>query len=257
MKFILFVLLLAVPAVAQTPAAVERELLRHLDTMSKNGTYGGAYDDAKLSAASDAFKSALLKAAKRKDTLSYPFAKLGKEIFVSTSKDGKLRVYSWDLQSGGTMHDYDMVVQYTKRNGKMGVWSTNEDEETGGGAFVHDIFQVASANSPIYLFVSTFIGSTSLNGQTIKAVRINGEKLDMEPKLIRTAEGLTNSISFGYDFFSVVDRRERPVKLFKFNEAKKEFSFPVVIEDEETPQGRVTNKMITYRFNGKNFVKVS
>ena len=72
----------------------------------------------------------------------------------------------------------------------------------------------------------------------------------------RTPSGLTNDISFAYDFFSVVDRPERPIKLFTFNETRKEFKFPIVIEDEEAPQGRVTDKFITYRFDGTYFVKV-
>ena len=54
-----------------------------------------------------------------------------------------------------------------------------------------------------------------------------------------------------------IDREERPVKLFTFNETRKEFKFPIVIEDEETPQGRVTNKFITYRFNGTHFVRLN
>ena len=44
-------------------------------------------------------------------------------------------------------------------------------------------------------------------------------------------------------------------RLFKFDEAKRSFTFPIVIEDEKTPRGRITNKLITYRFNGSYFVK--
>jgi hypothetical protein len=105
--------------------------------------------------------------------------------------------------------------------------------------------------------VDTFIGSTSLAGQGIHAFRINGDKLDRKAKVIRTTSGVTDSISFAYDFFSVVDHRERPIRLFSYDEVKRSFRFPVVIEDSKTPQGRVTNRFITYRFDGKYFVKVS
>lgn len=257
MKLLLLLLIATIPVFAQTPAAIERELISHLEEMSKNGTYGGEYDDAKLSAASNAFKSTLLKAAKRKDTLSYPFAKLDEKMSIVTSKDGKLRVYSWDLESGGTMHDYDMVVQYVGNVGAVKTWSSDNDEDDSGGAFYHDIFQLNAGAKPIYLLVSTSRASSSYIGEVLRAVTIDGGVLNMKANLIRTGEGLTNNIGFAYDFFSVVDRPERPVKLFKFNEKRKEFSFPVVIEDEETPQGRVTNKMITYRFNGKTFVKIN
>lgn len=256
MRTIFLILALSFVALAQTPAALETKLIGHLKAMEANGSYSGNYDDAKLSAASTAFKEQLLKAAKRKDTLGYAFTKLGEEMFIRTSKDGKLRVYSWDLQSGGTMHDYDMIVQYVGNGGAIKTWSSDDDEDDSGGAYFHDIFQLNVGTKPIYLLVSTARVSTSYLSESLRAVTIDNGMLNMSSNLIRTSEGVTNSVGFAYDFFSVVDRPERPIKLFKFNEARKEFSFPVVVEDEKTPQGRVTNKMITYRFNGKNFVKV-
>lgn len=158
------------------------------------------------------------------------------------------------------MHDFLTVFQFRDRKGKVRTWAQPYSEDIsdyGVGSFVHDIFQTDTSVGPIYLLVSTFIGSTSLSGQTIKVFRINGEKLDQNAKFIRTASGMTNSISFEYDFFSVVDRPERPIKLFSFNEKEKSFLFPVVIQDEKAPQGRVTDKFITYKFNGKYFVKIN
>lgn len=154
------------------------------------------------------------------------------------------------------MHDHDSVFQYRNKSGKVLTWADTEEEESGGG-FYHDIFQLDSSTGTVYLGVSTFIGSTSYAGQSIRVFKINGDKLDRDVKLIRTASGLQNSISFAYDFFTVVDRPERPIRLFKFDAATRAFTFPVVIEDEKTPQGRVTNKLIRYRFNGTYFVKVS
>lgn len=256
MRTIFLILALSFVAFAQTPAALETKLIGHLKAMEANGSYSGNYDDAKLSAASTAFKEQLLKAAKRKDTLSYSFTKLGEEMFIRTSRDGKLRVYSWDLQSGGTMHDYDMIVQYVGTGGAIKTWSSEEGDDDSGGSFYHDIFQLNAGAKPVYMLISTSRASSSYNGETLRTVTIDGGVINMKANLIRTSEGVTNSVGFAYDFFSVVDRPERPIKLFKFNESRKEFSFPVVVEDEKTPQGRVTNKMITYRFNGKNFVKV-
>jgi hypothetical protein len=257
MKALLFILLLSASIIAQSPAAIENELRGYLDTMSKSGTYSGEYNEEKLNAASELLKQKLVKYAARGDVLKYSFPKLSESMFIATSKDGKFRIYSWDLESGGTMHDYDRVIQFVGMGGKVVAWTDGEGDEEGGGAFYTDVFQVASARGPIYLLASTFRASSSLNGQSLRAVRIVGSKIDLKAKLIKTASGLTNEISFAYDFFSVVDRPERHVKLFTFNETRKEFRFPIVIEDDETPQGRVTNKFITYRFNGTNFVKVN
>ncbi|HLA95639.1 MAG TPA: hypothetical protein VK612_07955 [Pyrinomonadaceae bacterium] len=241
---------------SQSPANVERDLLAQLNLTSKDGTYGGSYDEDKVNAANNKITETLLNNCKTLACLRYAFPMLKGEMFVTTSKDGKLRIYSWDMQTGGTMHDYSSVYQYQGKSGKIYTSSAQGDDESAG-SFYSQIFQVNAVSGPVYLVNSNFVASSSLNGQSIEAVRINGEKLDMKPRLIKTVSGLTNSISFGYDFFSVVDRPERPVRLFVFNEAKNEFKFPVVVEDEKTPQGRVTDKFITYRFDGTNFVKVN
>lgn len=255
--FSILLLLVGSNALAQTPPAIEKELLGSLETMSKYGSYGGEYDEEKLEAASKAFKQTLMNAAVRRDVLTYAFPKLKESMFIATSRDGKLRVYSWDLESGGTMHDYDRVIQFVGTGGRVIAWSDNDESYEGSGAFYTDIFQVTSKGGPIYLIVGTSRGSSSLNGQSLNAVRIIGDDIDLAEKVIRTSKGLTHEVGFSYDFFSVVDRPERPIRLFKFDEARKEFSFPVVIEDDETPQGRVTNRFITYRYNGKHFVKVN
>ena len=242
----------------QSLAAIETELLGYMKTMAESGTYSGNYDDAKLGPATESLKQRLMRYATRADVLKYDFPKLKEEMSIATSKDGKFRVYSWDLQTGGTMHEHDLVIQYVGKSGKTLAWSTTEDAEYAElGGFFTDVFQVATPKGAIYLPVSTIIASSALNGQSINAVRIVGDDLDLKANVIKTASGPTNSISFAYDFFTVVDSPERPVRLFRFNEARKEFAFPVVIEDEKTPQGRVTNKFITYRFNGTHFVKVN
>jgi len=257
-RFAFLLLFIATPVAAQAPTAIEKELLGYLRTMAESGTYSGDYDEAKLNPASDALKAKLMRYATRPDVLKYTFPQLKEEMFIATSRDGKFRVYSWDLQTGGTMHEHDLVVQYVGSSGKTFAWSTPQDAEYSQlGGFFTDVFQVATPNGPIYLLVSTSIASSSLNSQSIDAVMVKGDKLDLNLNVIKTASGPTNSIILAYDFFSVVDRPERPIRLFKFNEARREFSFPVVIEDRKTPQGRVTNKLITYRFNGTHFVKVA
>lgn len=255
-RSVLLFLLITIPVAAQTPAAIERELKGYLKTMAESGTYSGDYDETKLNPASSALKRKLMRYATRADVLSYAFPKLKDEMFIATSKDGNLRIYSWDLETGGTMHDFASVFQYRTNDGRVRVWSESSDDESAG-PFYTQIFQVGGPANRFYLANSTFIASSSLSGQAIKAMRIVGDKLDLNYKVIKTASGLTDRIDFAYDFFSVVDHPERPIKLFQFNEARNEFRFPVVIEDEETRLGRVTDKHITYRFNGTHFVKVN
>lgn len=250
-------LLLAVTlnVLSQTPATIERELIRHLDNISKYGNYADSRDEAKLERENDALERKLIRYGKRAAVLQYAFSKLKGKMFVSTSKDGKFRTYSWDRESGGTMHDHATVFQFRGKSGRVYTWTAPGSSEEEFGGFYHQIFQTDTPSGRVYLANSTFMASTSLSGQQLGLFRIIGEKLDPNVRLIRTGSGLRNSVGFQYDFFSVVDRAERPIQLFTYDEKRKAFSFPIVIEDSKTPQGRVTDKMITYSFNGKYFVK--
>jgi hypothetical protein len=255
-SLLLLILIAVVQGSAQTPRAIESKILARLSNIDRWSNYGPTSDFDKLEKENQVFRSELLTSLRVAPTLTYGFPRLKGKMYVTTSKDGRLRIYSWDCQTGGTMHDFDAVYQYRGKSGKVYSWARSAEDESGG-VFYHDIFQVTGSSGPVYLAVSTFIGSSSLSGAAISGIRIDEDKLVPDAKVIKTGSGMQSSVDFGYDFFTVVDRPERPVKLFVFDEAKREFRFPVVIEDEQTPQGRVTDKYIRYRFNGSYFEKVS
>lgn len=252
---VLPVLFLTLSSGAQSLEQIDTELADIYMTIDKYGSYGSDYDEEKLAAANAAMIKALRKYGGREDVLRHELPKASDAIFIITSKDGNLRTYSWDASDGGTMHNFYVVYQYRGKDGKIHVITPDEDDHSGG-SFVSEIFALKTASGPIYLLVSNAILSTSLNTQSIKAMRINGSQLEKQAKVIRTKEGLTNTVGFEFDFFSVVDRPERPLKLFQFDEKRKEFRFPVVIESDKFIQGEVTNRFIKYRFNGKEFVNV-
>jgi hypothetical protein len=259
-SLLLLIFAWATTGASQSPSAVESELLGHLDQIEKASNYGGTSDYKILERENQLLRSLLLKYGKRADILDYDFPKMKERITVVNSPDRRLRTYSWDSNSGGTMHDFLTVYQFRSVNGVVNTWAepySMDVEERGAGAFVHDIFQQASSKGTIYLTVSTFIGSTSLAGQFVDAVRIDSGKLNFKPRAIRTGKGFTDRIFFEYDFFSVVDHPERPIKLVFFDSKSKSFRIPVVVEDSKTPQGRVTDRFITYKFNGRYFEKVS
>src|SRR4051812_37436745 len=201
----LFVVMFALSAMtyAQSLVKVEGELLSHIDKLAKASNYSGTRDYDTLAKENLALQDTLLKYGTRADVLTYKFPKLSKKIYLTTSRDGKFRTYSWDSEEGGTQHDYVTVLQYRGKSGKVYAWSvphTQNLEERGAGSFVHQIFQTDTTSGPVYLAVSTLIGSTSYAGQTISAYRVDGEKLDRAPKIIKTRSGITNSISFAFDF---------------------------------------------------------
>ncbi len=256
---VLILFVFSLSAFGQSNAQIEKELVTAIKDVQKYSNYGSGYDEDKLSKANDVFEEKLLKYTKTSSTLNYKFSELSDLLYVATSDDRKFRIYSWDMEDGGTMHDYSSVYQYQGADGK--VYSKTDEktgeEEGGAGSFVYDIFTVDAKSGKIYIVCSTFIGSTSDHSQSASLYKIKGKTLDNNVKLIKTKSGLTNSLGFEYNFFSVVDRPERPVKLISFDKKTKTLKIPVVIEDKEFPNGKVTNKFISYQFNGTYFVKVS
>jgi hypothetical protein len=250
---VLFLTGLAVSA--QSTVKIESELMVHMRTIKKYSAYGSIRDYDRLEKENAAFRKKLLAYAKLPATLVYGFPKLSKEIFISTSSDGRFRIYSWDTEEGGTMHSFDSVYQYKGSTGRVFSKSFLADE-TDAGAFVSDIFTLKSASGPVYLARFSSILSTSLSFQSIDLFKIRGNVLDSRVKLIKTKKGLTHTLGFQYNFFSVVDRKERPIKLITYDEANRTIMLPVVIADDKDPAGRVTDRVIKYRFNGTYFVKV-
>lgn len=255
----IFLLSFSICAFGQSTAQIEKELISAVKEIQKYGTYAGAYDGEKLTKAQSDFETKLLKYTKNPATLQYKFAELGKVMFIATSANGRYRIYSWDLEDGGTMHDFARVYQYQGADGKVYSKtdeSTGAEEEDGVGSFVTDIFNLDTKSGTVYIVCSTFIGSTQDHGQSADLYKIDGSRLNDKVKLIKTKSGLTDSLSFGYSFFSVVDHKERPIRLIYFDAKTKTLKIPVVIEDQEFRTGRVTNRFISYRFDGTYFVKV-
>jgi|ERR1043166_1907769 hypothetical protein len=249
-------LLLSTTLFSQTPAKAESEMLEALGRIGKFGSYLGNYDEEKSTKANDDLRSLLVREGKHQNTLKYPFAKLKKEMDVVTSRDGKLRIYSWDMSTGGTMHDFDCVFQFQGQSGRVNTWacSSNRGDDVGGGSEYLHVFDVSSKTGIIYLANSRFIGDGQDHGQAIEAYRITGDELEKKPKVIKTNSGLTNLVSFAYSPFTIEKGDEGT--LVSFDTRTTSFRFPVVIDEVGSGGGRVTNRYITYRFNGKYFEKV-
>ena len=154
-------------------------------------------------------------------------------MYIATSPDMKFRIYSWDTLTGGTMHFFDNVYQYLGRDGKVHSKGNSDVEEGNAGAFYTDIFQLNTRNGRVYLASSQSILSTSYKGQSIKLYRVGIRSLSENVKLIKTKAGLTNSLRFAYDFFSVADRKERPIKLFRYDKKSRSIKFPIVIQSKK------------------------
>jgi hypothetical protein len=241
---------------AQTPQKIEQELIKLYAKVNDNSGYKSDTDSDLLAKANDDFKAKVLEYTKAAATLKYKFAELDKEITITTSEDGNFRAYSWDRLDGGTMHFFETVYQFQSKDGK--VYSTGiETEEGNAGGFVQNIFTAETKLGNVYLVCSYAIGSTQDRYESVGLFRIDGNKLNDNVKLIKTKSGLTNSIGFGYNFFSVLDKKKNSDDLIFYDKKTKVLKIPIVVEDKEFMNGRVTDKFISYKFNGTYFVKVN
>ncbi len=250
----LLILIFSAIGFAQTLQNIEQELAKNLDNLQKYSSYAGTYDENITPKAQELLKNNLLKHLMNPATLQYGFPKLKERMFIATSPDGKFRVYSWNTEDGGTMRNFDMIYQYLGADGK--VYVKSRQEESDGNSFVSKIYEIATKNGKIYLTINSAIASTQDSAQSVNALKIVGKGLNEKVKIFKTQTGLTNSIGFAYNFFSVMERKERPIHLITFEPKTRILKIPIVIENEKYPNGEVTNKFINYKFNGTNFVKV-
>lgn len=101
-----------------------------------------------------------------------------------------------------------------------------------------------------YLATFNAIYSTKDCYQGLKAFTVQAKTLNSNVKIIKTSTGYKDKIGFYFDFFSVADRKERPLRLITFDDHEKLFKLPIVLEN-----GKVTEKQITYKFDGSFFVR--
>jgi len=185
-------------------------------------------------------------------TLKYKFKSLtdSNACRIVTSADGLFRIFSWDTWLGGTMHDFKNIFQF-KSDGKVYSTDLNRNEDDLGTYFT-DIYTLKANNKTYYLTINSSSESTKYVYETISVFTISNDILDDNVKLIKTQTGLNNSIGFEYDFFSVGDRPERPMRLTRYNPDTKTIYIPIVLED-----GKVTDRFILYQFTGQYFEKKS
>jgi hypothetical protein len=184
-------------------------------------------------------------------SLQYKFKSLADSnaCNIVTSSDGLFRIYSWNTWLGGSMRDFKNVFQY-KKNDKV-FTSVPYDNEGDFGTDFTAVYPLAANNKTYYLAIAGGSLSSKDAYENISVYTITNDTLDDKVKLIKTKSGLNNSIHFEYDFFSVANRPERPIRLIQYDAAKKIIYIPMVLED-----GKVTNKFIPYQFTGQYFEKI-
>ena len=234
---VLAFIILATPALTQNLDAIEKDLIEAYAPISSffridydSLQYYSQQFDQKISTYLEKYPA----------TFKHPFTQLKEHCFITTSADSLLRIYSWDTWLGGTAHIFSSIAQF-QSGGSIFL------DEVRGMGFFPEVFTVKTPQKTYYIAVSHGIFSTADAGQSVEAFTI--EQNELRPvELFNTKGKMSTSISFEFDFFSVVDHPERPLKLIRYDEKKKVISVPVIAEN-----GAVTELFTRYRFNGKYF----
>lgn len=204
-------------------------------------------DPENASLLKEKFGNELLKTlTKYPESLKFEFSEINKTkaCYIRTSRDRKFRVYSWDSDSGGSMHFFDKIIQY--QSGAKIFTELIKIQDGDAGTFCSKVYTLQIDKLTYYLTIENGIYSNKDASQSVAVIRISQNKIVNTDKIFKAKSKLLSRIDVNFDFFSVVDRPERPVELITFDEGKSILTIPVVNKDDQ-----VTTKNIVYQLKGK------
>lgn len=246
MRLSLLVLILFTPfAHAQNCGQIDAELARHYRRMQQYGGYG-ANDETRFQAAYQAF-SGSLKHSKHITigTCTFPLAQEA-GVSIVHSPDKKIRAFSWDTQTGGTMHEYGNIVQFTRINGQIRQISLplNRIEEISQDTL--------PPHGTAYLFYDHGTAFGRLHGKSASWWRISGSRLAAAKLFALTKP--THLIAYEYEPHSQ-GKLPQNFRHFVYDRKKQTLSFPVVRSTEAYSFGELTTNRIIYRYQNGRFVR--
>jgi len=252
--FSLILLLTTCIAFAQTPQHIEADLLKSfkkIDYWSSRKYRDDVAADDSLYLANQTFGKKLKHYAEKYSfTASMTFKSLKTEgVEIATSANGRLRIYSWNTQLGGTMRRYGNVFQYNTADGyKADLIVYNEQDI---GTYFSKIYTVKAGQKIYYLGFSTAILSSAYYTDVMAVFAIEDGRLKKDIKIIKTDKGLTDNLFAEYDFSAAVNRDVRNTPRLSFDRKSKTIHLPLILENQ-----KITGKYVDYKFNGSYFEKV-
>jgi hypothetical protein len=174
----------------------------------------------------------LLYLRKYPSSLSYGFSKLLKEkVKIATSSDGKIRIYSWDTWTGGTMRGMNSIIQY-KRNGNVFakvLFDAIADDSDDAGSFYEKIFTVKGNTHTYYLAIGESIYSSMDVGESLKVFSIDKNGLNDTIRIIKDQTGLHDKIEIFYNYSSYINNGSPKMH---FDSLSNIFLVPIVNDKE-------------------------
>ncbi|MDN3691286.1 hypothetical protein QWZ06_02935 [Chryseobacterium tructae] len=239
----------------QNISAIEQQLnetFQKINYWSSEGRdHKNSYDS--LATANTKFEKLLVRyTSSHPQTISHDFKSLEKNgLVMTTSEDGKFRIYSWDTWTGGTMHFFKNVFQY-ESDRKTYSKAVEHDSEGDPGSYCYQINDIISENKKYYLTQNKAILSSGMSYHYVKVFSIDNGQLNDKAQLIKTQSGIKNQLGYEVDLTASANRNyEGRDYEIQYDPKNKIISFPLIQADS-----KVTAKKIRYQFTGKYFEKI-
>lgn len=207
-----------------------------------------------LERVNDEFENLLLKyTSSQPATIAYRFKNLmDSGLRINTSEDGLLRIYSWDSETGGTMHSFRNVFQFKTNIATFSKVLVADSRSREGEGFYYQVNDIIAENKKFYVTQSRAILSSGLTYHNIKIFSIGGAELNDTAKLIKTKSGIRNQLGYEVDLTASSNRDNEVTDYFiVYDKINKIISLPLIQAD-----GKVTTKKIQYQFKGKYFERL-
>ncbi len=220
-------------------------LMHKIDEGTQIASQAPNYDVQPLENANDNFAHYLITIGKNTQLLSYPLKEAKQSgLTIATAPDNLVRCYSWDTQTGGTMHFFRTVVQYKCKNGtskaiEMLTRTTEEDAGDPGWSFDSIHLLQTKSGQKVYLITGLGIYSTMYSGCIIQAYTINNNDFKPIP-FFQTKKSCLKEISYS---------GSGNIPQIEFTDQDKTLLIPIITKD-----GISTKRNLIYKFNGEKFV---
>ncbi|MGV6832061.1 MAG: hypothetical protein ACWA5P_10950 [bacterium] len=182
-------------------------------------------------------------------SFDYPFSKLSEHVRIITSKDKKVRLFSWDELTGGSWHDMAVIAQFITKDQKVKAVFIDSDiseEGTVGltSAIQYELHEVLINNKTYYM---CFGWGTFGSGHHHNSILI----FDLENDTINPCE---TCISESYKLIQA----PRATKInLAYDEVLKQLSFNEFLYDDDIGFYQPTGKQVVLKLKNGTFIKIN
>lgn len=231
---------LSLPVAAQTCAQADAKLAQNYQAMKEYGNYGSNRNPAKRQSAAREFETTLKNYLRQPDSERCSFRAAKEAGLEDSGTVGAIRVFSWDGQDSGTLHNERRLVRIKDAQNRIHFSS-------GEYGSIEQIMTDTLNGRRVYLLV----GSNRSNSSTIQRYaewyEVRGSRL-VPLKLFNLGEPAA-AVAYEYNFTSGNEPGDRGY--FHYDAATHTLDHPAVNNGTLQQQQRVS-----YRFNGQKFVRV-